>query len=99
MLPVQEAVKQSVKTFTELYPNDTFRDLRLEEVSITEDGRKWQVTLSYKNPDYGEESGPKYDPSKELLRMTGWTGPSPRHFKTVTLNSEDGSLLSVKNAA
>ena len=100
MLPVQEAVKKSVKTFAELFPPDAARDLRLEEVSISEDERTWQVTLSYKNPDYDQEARPTDEAANNFLRAftASGTGVSARKFKTVTLNAADGNLLSVKNA-
>ncbi len=99
MLPVKEAVRESVKTFSELYAPEMFRDIRLEEVSISEDEKTWQVTLSYRNPDYRDEVQSSDEATKNLLRMTGWSGPPTRHYKTVALNASDGSLLSVKNAS
>ncbi len=98
MLPVQEAVRQSVKTFAELYPPDIFRDLRLEEVSISEDERTRQVMLSYRNTGIQDGAQNEDAATASFLRLGGWPGSTSRLYKTVTLDASDGFLVSVKNA-
>ena len=101
MLQVKEAVKASVAVFEELFPPEVFREPRLEEVSLSDDERSWRITLSYKNPDMEEELAAQRAESKSLAAAFGGnssrTVPT-RHFKSVTINSADGSLVGIKSA-
>lgn len=101
MLQVKDAVKVSLATFAELFPAETFQDLRLEEVKLTDDEQNWSVTVSYKNPDMEDELAVKRAENKNpLAAFTGTSTPSvsTRQFKSINIKAEDGSLTGIKNA-
>ncbi|MEO7029065.1 MAG: hypothetical protein ABI147_06645 [Acidobacteriaceae bacterium] len=102
MLTVKDAVKSSLIEFAEVFPSDRFQDLRLEEVSIAEDDSTWQVTVSYKNPDFEQELVALREANKNPLaayaaQLKIERVPT-RHLKAITISVDDGSLVSIKNA-
>lgn len=47
MINVQQAVANAKKTIRELDEEEQFRDLRVEEVTLSEEENAWLVTLGY----------------------------------------------------
>jgi hypothetical protein len=99
MLQVQEAVRRSLNTFIELFPNAELQDLRLEEVSLSPDESSWLVTVSYKNPDYKEEQEDHSATSTGLSVLLGnYRGVSRRLNKTIKLRADNGEFVGIKSA-
>lgn len=48
MIDVKEAAKRAAEYFASLYDPNTYADLELEEVELTEDERFWLITLGYR---------------------------------------------------
>ncbi len=100
MLEVKQAVKTSIAIFQELFPPDTFREPRLEEVNLAEDDNAWRITLSYKNPDLEDDLAAQRAESRTLAGALGGSPSriSTRHFKSITIDANDGSLIGIKSA-
>ena len=101
MLEVKDAVKVSLLTFSELFPSEIYRDLRLEEVDLSSDSQAWKITVSYKNPDLEDELRIKREESKAALSMLGnpkASEISSRTYKSISIDAEDGSLLGIRSA-
>ncbi len=100
MLQVKEAVKVSLSTFADLFPSEAYQDLRLEEVLLSDDEESWKVTVSYRNPDFEEERQLKREENTPLAALTGGIRPivHTRHYKSIRLKVEDGSLIGISNA-
>jgi hypothetical protein len=49
MVDVKEATRTASEYFADLYPSNSYGDLRLEEVELTEDEKYWLITLSYQD--------------------------------------------------
>lgn len=97
MLQVQEAVKLSLTTFTQLFSNEDLKDLRLEEVSLSPDDANWLVTVSYLNPDYDAEPEIKPSGSTGLAALMGsYRAVSRRLQKTIKLRAENGDFVGIK---
>jgi hypothetical protein len=100
MLEVKDAVKVSLATFGELFPAENTRGLRLEEVNLDESNQTWEVTVSYKNPDFDDDIASQRAENTGLAALVGnkSTDKVPtRHYKTVRIKAEDGSLLGIMN--
>jgi hypothetical protein len=99
MLPVKEAVKVSLATFGELFPSQDIAGIRLEEVRLDETEKNWEVTVSFKNPDFEDEITKK---KSEPAGVETVFGPDiskvpMRHYKTITINADAGSLVGIRN--
>ncbi len=99
MLQVQEAVRNSLNAFEQVFDMEEMKEVRLEEVTLSSDEKFWLVTVSYLNPDYESELKSKVAQSSGLERMMG----TQREFaqrritKTIKLRSHDGSLIGITN--
>jgi hypothetical protein len=47
MIDVRIAAEKASEYFASLYPGNSYSNLRLEEVELTEDEKYWLITLSY----------------------------------------------------
>ena len=98
MLAVKEAVKISLENLADLFPGEAMPGLRLEEVMRSEDENKWQVTVSYENPDFDRDLATQDRVTTGLHSFVGGQKKVPtRLYKTVTLKAEDGALLGIRN--
>ncbi len=97
MLTLREAVKTAVTTFEDLFPENA-SDLRLEEIDHADPNDIWKITLLITNPDFDKEleSQRGLSPAARFLGA-GATIPS-RKYKSIVLNSNNGELVSIKNA-
>lgn len=99
MLPVKEAVKVSFATFGELFPSQSIKDVRLEEVRLDDSEKNWEVTVSFRNPDFEDEIATKKSEPVGINTVFGSdnTRVPMRHYKTITINAEIGSLVGIRN--
>ena len=98
MVAVRDAVKLSLETLRELFPGETMPDLRLEEVMLSDDEHKWEVTVSYLNPDFDRDVASREKGNNSLSYfLTDNKSVPVRLYKTVILNAEAGTLVGVKN--
>lgn len=95
-MEVQEIVRKAITTFGELFPNEMKKDLRLEEVRLSDDEAIWSTTVSFKNPDTDDELA--LDQQSQSVAALLGVRRHPRKYKTVTLRSGDGQLLGIVDA-
>ncbi len=55
-MQIKEAVQQASKYLPDVFESAAGRELRLEGVEKTDDGRFWKITFSYSAPDSGFEA-------------------------------------------
>ena len=72
----------------------TSEDILLEEIERSEDNRAWLITLSY--PVDTPAAGPlDLHAASSAFKLLGGV-PKKRRYKTLSINSESGELLSMK---
>ncbi len=88
MIDVKTAVKLALDYFAKLYPNkiDTFQDVQLEEVELSEDENTWLVTIGFSRP---LPSPFLKNPSK-LLRQY------QRDYKVFRIDAQNSKVRSMK---
>lgn len=95
-MEVQDAVRQSISAFGAVFPPEMQKDLRLEEVLLSNDEAVWNITVSFRNPDLSDVEISAPAPNS-LAAMLGAKGPNGRIYKTIRVRSEDGRLLGISN--
>lgn len=88
-IPVKEAVQLALRILQELYPGQTLRDLRLEEVELDDRNDQWLVTFGFTVFDAKPES-PLFGAVLSQL------SEARRDYKTIALNASTGVLVSMK---
>lgn len=89
MISIQDAVK-AARDFAEvLYSEGELKQLRVEEIESSEDGKHWLVTLGWVEPATRQIGG--------FAGLTNATiEPLPRVYKVFTIDAETGRVLSMK---
>jgi hypothetical protein len=82
MTEVRQAIQNALTFLGDMY-GESARDVRLEEVELSEDNF-WYVTLSFLKRDF------PVGVSESLL------GAVPREYKVLAVSSQDGSVRSMK---
>lgn len=86
----KQAVRSALNFFRESGVDPDAKDLRAEELVLSEDDSTWEVTLSYVRPSGSDEdAGTSPIPllQQPFLR---------RIFKTFTIRSSDGKVVSMR---
>ncbi len=94
MLSMHESIRIAKAYLLDVYADSPPRDLRLEEIERSEDGRDWIITLGYQSFDF--------DPSDARLRTHTLLSTSlrvPRDLKVLRVNATNGEVYSMKNRA
>jgi hypothetical protein len=83
-LKVEEAVKAAIDYLQQLrnHIDPTLKDIRLEEIEVSEDSKYWLITLSFTKPSDRTEiplsviasTLPKYQKEYKTFRVNGNTG-------------------------
>ena len=90
MVSVKEAVAKAIEFAVSVLGPDRTSDLRLEEVEKTKlnGDDSWSITLSMLEPQTTT-----IELSEQLTRVFG---KGPREYKTFTVDSQTGNVLSMK---
>ena len=80
-MQVREAVQKATEYLPEVFETAADKELRLEGVEKTDDGRFWKVTFSY-------DSG-QYTPSSLMSLL--------RTYKTVKLRDDNGEFIGAQD--
>jgi hypothetical protein len=83
-MQVKEAVEKAGEYLPEIFDSAQGKELRLEGVEKSEDGRFWKVTFSY--------SGDSYDAEGRTTLMGRM-----REYKTVKLRDDSGEFIGAQN--
>jgi hypothetical protein len=97
MIDIKEAVTAAVTQFEQLYPDSGYRDIRLEEVELTDDDKHWVITLSYMRPQT-ETAEETQGPASELLKGLAKMGKHRRDYRTFRVDTDTGLVRSMKLA-
>ena len=84
ILDVKEAAKIAVAYVADLLSQDQLRDIRLEEVELSEDDDYWLVTIGFSRPEI----------TKNVWEIVG--GQLGREYRQVKLQARDGKVISMK---
>lgn len=87
-LTVHDAVKSASFHLESLL--GPVKDVRLEEVELSDDGRWWFVTLGYYRPDA------RPVPSTAMNDLLGTAGTVPREYKVFTVDADNGVVKAMK---
>ena len=89
-LDVKQAANLALQYFADLYPNEHFADVALEEVEMSEDEKFWLITLGFTAP-------PPLQPSRTKPIATLFGPPGPvRKFKVFKVNARTGKVVSMR---
>jgi len=90
MIDVKEAVRQATEYLEQLYPLSQLHDVLLEEVSLSDDGRYWFVTLGFSRPI------PSPDPMRRVTEGVLHSAKYQREYKVFEIDSATGQVKSMK---
>src|SRR5579883_487581 len=98
MVDVKEAVASGLRYLGEILPSSQVRDVRLEEVMLTDDERYWLVTFSYIRPESVVNEKPLGTAESALSSaFLGGLVRDKRFFKTIKLRRADGEFFCLTN--
>ena len=82
------AVKKAIEFLAGVYANEDLRDVRLEELELSEGDEFWNITLSYR----------RYAPPARTISgaMEIIAGVPPREYKVLAVRLRDGEVRSMK---
>jgi len=89
MISIHEAVKSARDFANNIYEAEELKHLRVEEIELVAEDKKWIVTLGWVEP--------------AVRQIGGFAGlantsiePLPRVYKTFTINADSGNVESMK---
>jgi hypothetical protein len=86
MLTVKDAVRAAEEWVRDLFRDSDLRHFRLEEVQLSDDERRWLITLGWAEPGVRENG---------LAAALGRDLP-PRVYKTLEVDADSGLVRSMK---
>lgn len=90
MIDVKQAVAAARAFLTGIYAPRPLEDIELEEVELSEDGRRWLVTLSFLQLD-PLPGGPAISVATAILSRT-----KSRTYKLIQVDAITGDAVSMK---
>ncbi len=93
MMDVKQAAKIAAEYFVDLYAEQKYSDMLLEEVEYDEAGGAWLITLGYSPPRTILED--VKDPLSPLSRLSSFS-TIDRKYKIFRIDAETSSVLSMK---
>lgn len=88
MIDVKEAATKAAEYFGNIYSDQQYSDVLLEEVELTDDEKHWLITLSY-----------AYEPPPSILdQYSGGAPPKPkpRKYKLFKIDAVTGKVEAMK---
>jgi len=86
MIDVKQAVQAAERYARSVYPEPELQGLRLEEVTRSDDGERWNITLGWIEPAISR-NGMLYPVGLQKL---------PRVYKVFEINAETGEVEAMK---
>ena len=93
MIDVKRAAKTAAEYFADLFADQKYSDILLEEVEYDQAGGAWLITLGYSPPLTLLESA--QDPLSPLLPLSAFSSKE-RQYKIFTIDAETGKVISMK---
>ena len=97
MVDVKTAVTSGLRYLSEILPASQLRDVRLEEVMLTDDERYWLVTFSYIQPESIVNDKASGALESSVNNLLNGLVRDKRFFKTIKLRREDGEFFGLTN--
>lgn len=88
MIDVQDAVRNAFEYIENLFDDEEIKDLRLEEIELTDDENFWLVTLGFFRSNVQDD--------QEGILASVVTGPPKREYKIMRIRAEDGEVRAMK---
>lgn len=85
MIDVKQAARAAEAFVRALIPESGLRDVRLEEVDLSDDGGAWDITLGWADPG-AAQNALFFNPAQS----------SPRVYKTLRVDGTSGEVTSMK---
>ena len=85
MIDLKEAAKLANDYFGDIYADESFSDVRLEEVEFNDEQNQWLITLGFSPDDHDRR------PLENVFSKY-----SNRHYKVFRIDAESGRVLSMK---
>lgn len=82
-----ESAQQYLRSLQDVVVGETVKDLRLEEVELSEDRKFWLITLGFNTP-----AAKKKKPLADLIDYP----QTEREYKVFKVNAETGTVESMK---
>ena len=92
MINVKEATAAALNELNILYPDKEILAPELEEVELTENEKKWLITLGFLVPD----STPLQPMEHTFLKMSGKDKNFLKKYKIFTVDADTGKVTSMK---
>jgi hypothetical protein len=86
MVDVKQAVQSAESYARELFGDADLRHLRLEEVALSDDGQRWNVTLGWVEPAVVQPG----------IVLNGSVQKLPRIYKLFEVDAESGQVSAMK---
>ncbi len=93
MMDVKQAAKIAAEYFVDLYAEQKYSDMLLEEVEYDEAGGAWLITLGYSPPRTILED--VKDPFSPLSRLSSFS-TIDRRYKIFRIDAETSNVFSMK---
>ena len=93
MIDVRKAAVSAAGYFADLYADQKYSDILLEEVEYDEDDNVWHITLGYSPPEtIPEDVRNQFSPLSPLSSFV----TKDRKYKIFRIDAETGKVLSMK---
>lgn len=94
MIDVKQAIRAAKENLLGLYDDTEIKDVLLEEVELSEDGKVWNITLGFSVPEPTRvtyvEGGGLSTAMRNAFRQY------ERKYKLFRVNGDDGMVMSMK---
>lgn len=88
MIDVKEATQTALSYFEDIYEDEPFSNVLLEEVERSEEDDRsyWLITIGFRNERKKGDSSPPFSPFTSV----------PRRYKRFKIDAETGDVVSMK---
>ena len=90
MVDVKQAVSKAMDYLKDMYQTDSFKDVLLEEVDLSEDNKFWYVTIGFTRGQESTSGGP-------MATLIGQSSEFKREYKVFQIDSKTGDLRSMRS--
>jgi hypothetical protein len=95
MIDVKKAVGISLKYIQELFADEAITDVTLEEVALSEDSKRWFVTVGFTR-ELETPLGSKTTGPFDFLPVPTSVSTAARVYKIVELDADSGEPIAVR---
>ncbi len=93
MIDVKESVRTALDYLSNLYDTSGFKDILLEEVELSEDEKRWNVTIGFSRPVYSDNP---IQAAIEKIASGQTKIHYKREYKVFEIAADDGKVRAMK---